>query len=77
MNQALIPSLIKEEQLHAYPTDMSSWNQKKREIAKPFTNFLLNQQRDPPYQAGREVVANRKGHRKKQAENTGMVCRSW
>ena len=39
MNRAIIPSLIKEEQLHAYPNDMSPWNQKKRELAKPFADL--------------------------------------
>ena len=39
MNRAIIPSLIKEEQLHAYPNDMDSWNEKKRKFAKPFADF--------------------------------------
>ena len=40
MNRAIIPSLIKEEQLHAYPNDdMDPWNEKKRKFAKPFADF--------------------------------------
>ena len=39
MNRAIIPSLIKEEQRHAYSNDRSPWNQKKQKFAKPFADF--------------------------------------
>ena len=40
MNKITARKFIKKEQLYIYPNDISPWYDKKRQLAKPFADFM-------------------------------------